>query len=719
MGNNDTMRNMLIAAVVFVLAMAIGNTLLPSLTPPTTPGSGDQVSPTGTTPVDVGVTTAQTGAQTDESPVQTGITPAAGQPATAGFTVVEADEELKVNMGAAPDAGVDKDQPSDPYRMRLSLSNVGASVDTATLTDHRATLDATDRYTLLAPLERPDGTTYRSFAIEKVNIDGADLTLHDKRWQAGEVEKYRTAATNSAAETQGQRLSFWIEIHQDGAPAVKLTQTFTLPQQAKEDGRRDLWSTITATNLSAEPHRVVLTYRGGLGVPISTGRMAGGRMIDIGVRDETGQVAGERTADNKITSTAGTRMTLYKPTVAGSQERLSWAAIGNTYFTCTIAPVGPDGRTAASYISEVSARDLDGNSLTEDDASLSLVTTQQEIEAGGKLTYRAALYLGEKDARSFRDEADYTERNYYYQITQSFGACTFTFLVEVMIWLLNSLFFVFHDFGVAIIILVLIVRVMLHPITKKGQVNMVRMQKQMGEFAPKVEEIKKKYGNDKARIQQETMKLYREHGINPAGQMMGCIPLFIQMPIWIALFLSLSNNVLMRHEPFHFTWIYDLTAQDALIPFSTPLIIPFFGIELTSFNLLPPLVSEFLYVQTKTQPRPKPNPNATDQQRQQQEMMQKMMPMMSIMMLFFFYKMPAGLNLYIMCSSMFGWIEQIRIRKHIKEQEENGTFGKPPSPKDGPPPKPRGLSWLQRLQKAAEEAQKTKASKRTRTKPRR
>jgi YidC/Oxa1 family membrane protein insertase len=291
-----------------------------------------------------------------------------------------------------------------------------------------------------------------------------------------------------------------------------------------------------------------------------------------------------------------------------------------------------------------------------------------------------------------------------------------------MILLLNGLFFVFHDFGIAIIFLVLIVRLILHPITKKGQVNMVRMQKQMGEFAPKVEELKKKYGNDKARIQQETMKLYREHGINPAGQMMGCIPLFIQMPVWFALFLSLSNNILMRHQPFHFTWIHDLTAQDALIAFSTPLVIPGVGWELTSFNLLPPLVAVFMYVQTKTQPRPKPNPNATDQQRQQQEMMQKMMPMMSIMMLFFFYKMPAGLNLYIMCSSMFGWIEQIRIRKHIKKQEDDGTFGKPPPPKDDPgggPAKPRGPSWLQRLQKAAAEAQKTQASKRTKTKPRR
>jgi len=189
------------------------------------------------------------------------------------------------------------------------------------------------------------------------------------------------------------------------------------------------------------------------------------------------------------------------------------------------------------------------------------------------------------------------------------------------------------------------------------------------------------------------------------------LPMLIQMPIWIALYLSLSNNILMRHEGSMFLpWIHDLTAPDALYTFSSPITVPLFGWVLPSFNLLPLLVALFMYTQQKLQPKPAPNPNMSDQQRQQQEMMQKMMPMMSIMMLLIFYKMPSGLNLYIMASSLFGTIEQKRIRAHIKEREANGTLHKQEKPKT-PKPQPasggrRKPSFIQKLQTMAEEAQK-------------
>jgi len=234
-----------------------------------------------------------------------------------------------------------------------------------------------------------------------------------------------------------------------------------------------------------------------------------------------------------------------------------------------------------------------------------------------------------------------------------------------------------------------------------------------------VEELKKKFANDKARLQQETMKLYREHGINPTTQFLTCLPMVIQLPIWVALWISLSNNILMRHEPFHFTWIHDLTAPDALFTFPAPIVVPFFEWELPAFNLLPILLGIFMYLQQKLQPKPKPNPNASDQQRQQQEMMQKMMPLMSVMMLVLFYKAPSGLTLYIMSSSLFGVIEQHWIRKHIKQREATGTLVRK-AQKDDVRLQPRKkLSIFQKLQKMAEDAQKTQAKKAAKSKSRR
>jgi len=700
MGNNDTLKNLLVAGAVFILIM----TLLQRFSPPVKPPGSGQTGPDTTIPQKV-----QTALESDSTP---------GEKAPSKFQVVQADRELTLKMGAPP-TGTSQVRPDQlPYRMGLVLSNVGASVESAALTDHSADLKSDARYTLLSPIKHDDATTYRSLAIEKVRIDGEDVRLDDTKWQASEVQPYVTKGQ------EGQRVSFSVKVNEGDEPVLRITRTFTLPRQRLKDGRHDLWSTIGVENISGKPHRVLLSYRGAVGVPEGSGRNSR-RMIDIGVTDENGLVNGHRSYESKIERQPGERLSLYEYDGQLPEVRAAWAAIGNTYFTCTVAPVDAGFRSVSGDISEIAAYDMDGRSETTDDVTESFVTTPANLKPGEKKSYHSAIYLGEKDAKAFRAQPDYAARNYYYQITQSFGACTFTALVELMIWLLNHLYFVVRDFGLAIILLVVFMRVLLHPITKKGQVNMVRMQKQMGAFSPKMNEVKKKYPNDKAKQQQEMMKLYREHGINPAGQLFTCVPMAIQMPIWIALYLSLSNNILMRHQPafFGLLWIDDLTAQDALYTFASPLTIPLVGWKIAAFNLLPLLVAIFMFLQQKTQPKPPPNPNATPEQKSQQEMMQKLMPMMSIMMLLIFYKMPAGLNLYIMCSSMFGWLEQKRIRAHIKEQEANGSFDKPAHPKDGGG---RGLlaklsgakqdgspGWLEKIQKAAEQAQKDQHTQRS------
>ncbi len=691
MDKQDTVRNLLLAVMIFFGVMMIAPRVFPPppTPPPTAPAGGEgqadqTVSTGGGAPI--------RGAETVPDMPQSAVT-------KSGLRVAEADEPLTLAMGASPTDGIE-DNADAPYRMRLILSNVGAALESATTTDHAETSKKPDRYQLLSPVKRLDGGVLRSLAIEKINIDNVDLTLDDKLWHAKSVEEYSSPSVEGLEE--GQQVEFWIEIHKDNVPVVKLTHTFGLPKQTRELGRHDLRSSFSIENLDGEPHLVVLTYRGGVGLPVDLD-WRGGRFIDYGLYDGAGRVLGMRKQFADLAKQNGKSIPLYSPSPSAPDTLLSWVATGNKYFTCTIAPLGFDGRDNARYLASVSAVDMDGDAATTDDVTVRLVTATATLEPHAALTYAADLYLGEKEGVAFRQVPEYQRRNYYFQISQGFGWCTFTWLVELMIGFLNGLYSIIPDYGLAIIILVLIVRTLLHPVTKYGQINMVRMQQKMGEFSPKVEELKRKYGSDKARLQQETMKLYREQGVNPAGQIMGCLPMFLQMPVWIALFLSLSNNIRMRHQPLHLTWIDDLTAPDAMFTFSSPL--PLIG---ASFNLLPILVAIFMYTQQKLQPKPKPNPNMSDQQRQQQEMMQKMMPLMSIMMLVFFYKMPSGLNLYIMFSSLFGTIEQIRIRKHIREREEKGTLHKGPAkggrrPQDNKPGRP---SLLGRMQKMAEDAQK-------------
>ncbi len=694
MDKSDTPRNLLLAMAIFFTVLWIGPRLLP-VPSPTPPSTGETVTGAQPVPQTAPVAAGAPAVTSMETPHR----PADSPPDSSAYTLVEADTAQTFAMGSAEANGVDAHYAESPFRMRLTVSNIGASVESATMTDHAEAPGEAARYQLLAPVVAGDGTQYRSLAIEKIRVDETDLLLHDKKWHSDGVRPCKTASGEEA-----ECLEFWIEAQWEGEPLVKIVRSYTLPTLTVDSGREDLYAETRVESLADRDVKVLLTYRGGVGVKRSPSARMLDEYVDWGISAD-GRVVGHREQFANVAKKAATGRRLY-PEPGEPGALLSWAATANTYFTCTLAPLNADGSDNAKYLAAVDAVDLDGSSDTTDDATVRFVAGGMDVKQGASLRFPVAIYLGQKNGDAFRTDPEYSRRNYYYQISQGFGICTFTFLVELMIWLLNSLFFVVRDFGVAIVILVMVVRFLLHPITKKGQVNMVRMQHRMQELAPKIEEVKKKYANDKARMNQEMMKL----NINPAGQLFTCLPMMIQMPIWIALYLSLSNNILMRHEACVFLpWIHDLTAPDALYVFSAPIVVPLFGWVLPSFNLLPIFVAVFMYTQQKLQPKPTPNPNATEQQRQQQEMMQKMMPMMSIMMLIIFYKMPAGLNLYIMCSSLFGTIEQKRIRQHIKEREAAGTLHKkdPPDGLAAKPKKPGRLAmYVERLQKAAEEAKK-------------
>ncbi len=115
-----------------------------------------------------------------------------------------------------------------------------------------------------------------------------------------------------------------------------------------------------------------------------------------------------------------------------------------------------------------------------------------------------------------------------------------------------------HNYGIVIIILVFLMRLIIHPLTKKSQVSMSKM----GKLAPKVEEIKKKYANDRSEMNKKMMALYREQGASP---IMGMLPMFVQMPIWIALWSAVYSSVALRGEGFLPFWITDLSAPDAAL----------------------------------------------------------------------------------------------------------------------------------------------------------
>ncbi len=680
MENKNFFRALFWALLFFLLWQMIAVRIWPPPKPAANGTEGD--APAGATPANVSTN---------------GVAPLAGASSSSddgakiasfppgSFHAVGTDADEKIVIGTVEGG------PESPFRMELEFTNVGASISTAKLSDHWKRGDKKKRYVLLAPLPQAEGRDLYSLSLDRLTIDGKhQVNLRDLKWN---LEKREV--------NNGEAAIFTATINIDDAPVLKLTRTFTLPMQSAETLRRDVQITLDIENVSDSPHNVIVVERGPIGL-LSQGTFMPDQKVYAAWRYE-GLIELEASNFKDI----GKRKSQMLYAAESHQnEPLEWYAGGNLFFTCTLCPVDAEGKALLGSVAQLKGIDLDHDAATVNDVTIEMTTVQHTVTPGETKSLIQAVYLGPKDREAFShpSNSDYIHRDYMQQIKEGYGSCTFSALTDLMITLLNWLYSITGNFGVAIICLVALVRTLLHPITKKTQVNMVRMQKSMGSLQPKMEEIKKKHAGDNSKIQQEIMKLYREEGVNPMGQMLGCLPMFLQMPIWIALYSSLRNNVAMRGEPF-VAWINDLTAPDCFYHFSKPITLPLMG-EMTCFHLLPILVGVVMFAQQKLMPRPKSDPNVKKTpQAEQAEQMQKIMPYMSFAMIFLFYKFPSGLNLYIMTSSLVGAAEQIYIRKHIKKQDleppKSGGMSKgPKKPKSG------GPSFLEKLQQKAEEAQK-------------
>ncbi len=290
--------------------------------------------------------------------------------------------------------------------------------------------------------------------------------------------------------------------------------------------------------------------------------------------------------------------------------------------------------------------------------------TGVELAAGDARTATFSIYVGPKDRAIFNDAGNRFFKAAYkpldFRSTIDFGGCFCNIppLTFFMMWVLGLLTAVTGgNYGVGIIVLVILVRVLLHPLTKKSQVSMLKMQK----LQPEIKKLQAKYADDKATLNQEMMRMYKEQGANP---MLGCLPMLLQLPILIALFTGINATVQLRHAAFLPVWITDMAAPDAL--FSWDKSLPLIG---NTFNLLPILLSVAMYFQTKMNPsmNQQAASSSNDTMQQQQKMMKWMMP---IMMLFFFYRAPSGLTLYFMASTAAGVVDQMLVRRHIRNQED-------------------------------------------------
>lgn len=196
------------------------------------------------------------------------------------------------------------------------------------------------------------------------------------------------------------------------------------------------------------------------------------------------------------------------------------------------------------------------------------------------------------------------------------------------------------NYGVAIIFLTVVVRTVMYPLTLKSMRSMKRMQL----LAPEVEGLKEKYGKDPQELQKKMMELYKERGVNPMG---GCLPMMLQMPVFITLYRMLWSAYELRGAPF-ILWITDLSEPDQLLHLPFMAGIPFLGM-FEYLNLLPILMGLSMVLSQKMMP------TSGAAQNPQQKLMMTLMP---VFFSFICYRMASGLNLYIFTSTVLGMVQQ-------------------------------------------------------------
>ncbi|SHF09289.1 protein translocase subunit yidC [Desulfacinum infernum DSM 9756] len=257
-----------------------------------------------------------------------------------------------------------------------------------------------------------------------------------------------------------------------------------------------------------------------------------------------------------------------------------------------------------------------------------LLTDPFELAPEAKAVIPAKYYFGPKEMDHLKLADHNLER------ALDFG--WFTFLAKPLLVFLKWLYNYFHNYGIAIIILTVIIKILFWPLTHKSYKSMQVMKK----IQPKMAQIREKYKDDREKLNQELMMLYRTYKVNPLG---GCLPMVLQIPVFFALYRMLYGAIELRHQPF-WLWINDLTAPDRL---NVGFDIPYLG----GLPVLTLLMGASMFIQQKMTP-------TSGDPRQE-----KMMLMMPVIFTVFFINFPSGLVLYWLVNNVLSIVQQYWINR--------------------------------------------------------
>jgi len=610
------------------------------------------------------------------------------------FTLGPAD--LTATGGPVKSVTLGSVDPRSGFKFHCELSSVGAAIQRATFSEFFDKRDYKNPKPLviLSPAKMPDGGEILSMASKELVFDKLTRQFNLQRlsWKSYDVQ---------TANDGSQSATFEVVI-KDAAdkPILKLNKIYKVAVDSYL-----LECKLSVENLSGIEQEVRFNSAGPVGIAKEDIRSDERKVVGGFVASEAGIVSASQGILSSFFGKFRNELGLKDATFqyqqalrAGSQEQIQetrenlrighnlpdrhrqahflWAAVTNKYFAAIVRPVPDEGKDYCDWVADKTAwfYNLDGDAKANSndetvgvDLKIAPSTLAQVGQPGSTKTYNLQLYLGPKDRTLFQKDVLYRKLGFLHIIDFMPCCCCPAGIIRPLAFAILAtmkwMYGFIGNYGLVIIILVFLVRLAMYPITKKSQVSMSKMSK----LAPKAEEIRQKYANNKQEMNKQLMALYRQQGASP---IMGMLPMMAQMPIWIALYSAIYASIELRGAPFLPFWITDLSAPDALVRFGE-LTVPLLGWKLDSLNLLPILMGVAFYLQQKLMPS-QPQAAANPQVAQQQKMMMVMLPLLFPLML---YKAPSGLNLYIMASTFAGVVEQHVIRKHIREKEQEESKG--------------------------------------------
>ncbi len=311
------------------------------------------------------------------------------------------------------------------------------------------------------------------------------------------------------------------------------------------------------------------------------------------------------TGSSGCTPGCGTKNRNIQPFEFSDKGELKWFAFEGEYFTALLIP--PPSQTSLSLLVKGDEKNL---------LKANLINAPVSIPPKQAIKVPFQIYLGPKEIDRLKELGADAEK------LVDFG--WFTIVAKPLLWFLKLTNKITGNFGIDILILSILIKIIFIPLTQISMKSMKEMQK----VQPEMSRIKEQYKNDKARLQQEIMLLYKRRKINP---MSGCLPMLIQIPVFIALYNALQYTIEMRHAPF-FLWIQDLAAKDPI--YITPLI-----------------MGATMVLQQKM------TPTAADPTQA------KMFLLMPVMFTFLFLNFPSGLVLYWLVNNVLSIAHQYYMNK--------------------------------------------------------